>query len=124
MHLLPQPTARAIVLLVRLFLFLQTVEDIRRIVNDARTKAAVPPVRGAAVALAACPGCLLASEPAAQSAVRSCGPRHCTLSPLPVGATLRLTDSAPLPPGLQPAVRDFNEEDYMDGDLMDEELVE
>lgn len=25
---------------------------------------------------------------------------------------------------LQPAVRDFNEEDYMDGDLMDEELVE
>jgi hypothetical protein len=42
------------------------VEDIRRIVNDARTKAAPPP----------------------------------------------------------PAVRDFNEEDYMDGDLMDEELVE
>lgn len=25
---------------------------------------------------------------------------------------------------LQPAARDFNEEDYMDGDLMDEELVE
>jgi hypothetical protein len=27
-------------------------------------------------------------------------------------------------PAVQPAVRDFNEEDYMDGDLMDEELVE
>jgi hypothetical protein len=44
----------------------QTVDDIRRIVGEARTKAQAPP----------------------------------------------------------PAARDFNEEDYMDGDLMDEELVE
>jgi hypothetical protein len=32
--------------------------------------------------------------------------------------------TCPAVPAVQPAVRDFNEEDYMDGDLMDEELVE
>lgn len=47
----------------------------------------------------------------------------CALKHVCVHADARLCRPTACAP-LQPAVRDFNEEDYMDGDLMDEELVE
>ena len=102
----------------------QTVDNIRAIVGEARTKAQQPAVsagRGGARAgaeLLPSPRGLAAGRGAGR-AERSCG---LALAARPLAALQPL--HAPAPPAPQPAARDFNEEDYMDGDLMDEELVE
>ena len=56
----------------------------------------------------------------------SCAPpcRHVAIPRLRWLLTCPAAPALRAVPAVQPAVRDFNEEDYMDGDLMDEELVE
>ena len=98
----------------------QTVEDIRRIVNGARTKAAPPPVGIGAEHPWIFTGWLLVCGHTVFTFICLCsvGPSPARVFALEPS---RLSFATLL---LQPAVRDFNEEDYMDGDLMDEELVE
>ena len=124
----------------------QTVEDIRVIVGDARSKAQAAAVRGGGGdrgpagrrrGLAGdggeSAGRRVSARKAPQPAPALSEPcRSPVPSPHPQTHKKTLAPLAPLapPPPTPPAprqaapARDFNEEDYMDGDLMDEELVE
>lgn len=99
----------------------QTVEEIKGIVAGARVKSAALQVGGCDVVRACVGGrgdkCMVVYP--VQFPVPSRFIAHKCPVPCPTHTCARVFVLC-----LQPTMKDFNEEDYMDGDLLDEELVE